>query len=125
MKKILFCLAILLSLSSARLLAQNSDHIQQMQQMWRTYLKDTVQLSDVLTDSVMAVRTQYMPQMRDIFMDQSASQSDKQAKMQSLRTEMDVRYKAAGLTADQIQMIHMHEDMLRQQMMNKMNNGGQ
>jgi hypothetical protein len=68
-----------------KLSAQNSDRMQQMQQAWRTFLKDSVQLADPMIDSVMAVRTQYQPQMREIFMDQSASREDKQAKMQSLR----------------------------------------
>ena len=121
MKKLVFCLVILLSLNATKLLAQNNDRMQQMQEAWRSYLKDSVKLSDALTDSVLAIKAQYRPQMRDIFMDQSSSMTDKQAKMQNLRTEMDVRYKAAGLTADQVQMIHDHE---RQQMMNRQNNGG-
>ena len=95
-----------------------------MQQAWQQYLKDSVQLSDVMVDSVLAIRTQYRPQMRDIFRDQSSSAADKQTKMQSLRAEMDVRYKADGLTDDQIQAIHKHEDAMRAQMMNRMNNGG-
>lgn len=67
---------------------------------------------------------QYQPQMRQIFMDQSAAPADKQAKIQDLRTQMDARYKSAGLTDDQIQQIHAHEDAMRAQMMNRMNNGG-
>ena len=63
--------------------------------------------------------------MREIFMDQSASPEDKQAKMQSLRTEMEARYKSAGLTDDQVMSIRKHEDWMRQQMMNRRNSGGQ
>ena len=121
MKKIILCIALLLSLGATKLLAQNG---QQMQQAWQQYLKDSVQLSDVMVDSVLAIRTQYRPQMRDIFMDQSSSAADKQTKLQGLRTEMDVRYKSSGLTDDQIQAIHKHEDAMRAQMMNRMNNGG-
>ncbi len=123
MKKIILCLAILLSFSATKLLAQNNG--QQMQQAWQSYLKDSVQLSDAMTDSVLAIRTQYRPQMRDIFMDQSSSAADKQTKMQNLRSEMDVRYKAAGLTDDQIQAIHKHEDEMRARMMSRNNGGGQ
>ena len=94
MKKIILCAAILLLFSAAKLQAQNG---QQMQQAWQQYLKDSVQLSDVMVDSVLAIRTQYRPQMRDIFRDQSSSAADKQTKMQNLRTEMDVRYKSFGL----------------------------
>ena len=125
MKKILLFLAIVLSLNATKISAQNSDRMQQMQQAWRTFLKDSVQLADPMIDSVMAVRTQYQPQMREIFMDQSASSEDKQAKMQSLRTEMETRYKSAGLTDDQVMSIRKHEDWMRQQMMNRRNSGGQ
>lgn len=121
MKKIILFAAIFLSVHSTKLLAQNG---QRMQQAWKEYLTDSVKLSDAMTDSVMAIRTQYQPQMRNIFMDQSSSMQDKQTKMQSLRTEMEARYKSAGLTDDQIQAIHQHEDMMRQRMMNRMNNGG-
>ena len=125
MKKILLFLAIVLSLNATKLSAQNDERMQQMQQAWRTFLKDSVQLADPMIDSVMAVRTQYQPQMREIFMDQSASPEDKQAKMQSLRTEMEARYKSAGLTDDQVMSIRKHEDWMRQQMMNRRNSGGQ
>ena len=125
MKKILLFLAIVLSLNATKLSAQNSERMQQMQQAWRTFLKDSVQLADPMIDSVMAVRTQYQPQMREIFMDQSASSEDKQAKMQSLRTEMEARYKSVGLTDDQVMSIRKHEDWMRQQMMNRRNSGGQ
>lgn len=121
MKKIILCAAILLSLNATKLHAQNG---QQMQQAWQQYLKDSVQLSDAMVDSVLAIRTQYRPQMRDIFMDQSTSAADKQTKWQNLRTEMDARYKTSGLTDDQIQAIHKHEDAMRAQRMNRMNNGG-
>ena len=118
-------LVMIISLQATRSFAQNEDRMQQMQQQWRSFLKDSVQLSDALSDSVMAIRSQYQPQMREIFMDQSASQADKQAKMQGLRTEMDVRYKSAGLTDDNIAAIHKHEDWMRAQMMNRRNGGGQ
>ena len=108
---------------TSHLFAQNGGG-QRMQQAWQSYLKDSVQLSDALTDSVMAIRTQYQPQMRSIFMDQSASMDEKQTKMQSMRTEMEARYKSAGLTDDQIQVIHKHEDDMRKQMMNRRNNNG-
>ncbi len=121
MKKIILCLAILFSLNASKLLAQNNG--QQMQQAWQSYLKDSIKLSDVMTDSVLAVRMQFRPQMRDIYMDQSASAEDKQTKTKSLRDEMDARYKSAGLTSEQVQAIHEHEDAMRAKMMNR--GGGQ
>ena len=121
MKKIVLCLLVMISLAATQSHAQN---MTKMQEAWKTYLKDTVKLSDAMIDSVMAVRMQYQPQMREIFMDQSASPADKQAKMQGLRTEMDVRIKSAGVTDEQINAIHEREDRLRAEMMNRMNNGG-
>lgn len=121
MKKLILFLAILIAFAATRLQAQNMGN---MQQAWRSYLKDTVKLADPMVDSVMAVRMQYQPQMREIFMDQSASDADKQSKMASLRTEMDTRYKGIGITDDQIQAIHTHEDEMRARMRARMNGGG-
>jgi hypothetical protein len=120
MKKIILLLVIMVSLNATKLHAQNGE---QMQQAWKEYLKDSMKLADPMVDSVMAVRAEYRPQMREIFMDQSASAADKQTKFQTLRAAMDIRYKAAGLTDEQIQAIHEHEDRLRAEMMAKMNNG--
>lgn len=111
MKKIILCLAILLSLGATKSFAQNGGG--NMQQAWQSYLKDSVKLSDAMTDSVLAIRMQYRPQMREIFTDQSSSTSDKQTKMENLRKEMEEHYKAAGLTDDQIHTIHEHEDAMR------------
>ncbi len=118
MKKMILFLAIIMAVSATTLHAQNMN----MQQAWKTYLKDSVKLADPMVDSVMAVRMQYQPQMRQIFMDQSSTPADKQTKFQGLRTEMDSRYKSIGLTNDQIQTIHQHEDEMRARMMNRMNN---
>jgi len=121
MKKLSFFLMIVITLAATRVQAQGMGN---MQQAWRSYLKDTVKLADPMVDSVMAVRAQYQPQMHQIFTDQSASATDKQSKMAGLRTEMDTRYKAIGLTDDQIQAIHTHEDAMRAQMRARMNGGG-
>ena len=125
MKKILLFLSIIFSLNAIKVSAQNGDRMQQMQQQWRAFLKDSVQLADPMIDSVMAIRTQYQPQMREIFMDQSTSPEDKQAKMQGIRSQMETRYKSAGLTDDQVSAIRKHEDWMRQQMMNRRSTGGQ
>ena len=122
-KVILFCLVVIL-LNSTKLLAQNGG---KMQEAFKEYLKDSVKLSDPLTDSVMSIRMQFMPQMRNIFMDQSASMQDKQTKMQTLRTEAEARYKAAGLSDEQVQAIHSHEDAMMAKMQKRMSdnsNGG-
>jgi uncharacterized protein HemX len=124
MKKIIPCLVIALSLAAATSVFSQNQNGGQMQQMMHQYLKDSVHLSDAMTDSVMAVRMQYMPQMREIFRDQSTSTDDKKTKLQNLRTEMETRYKTIGLTDDQITMIREHDQRMRDQMRNRMNNGG-
>jgi len=120
MKKMILLLVIMASLNATKLVAQN---MQGMQEAWQAYLKDTVKLAEPMVDSVMAIRSEFRPQMREIFTDQSSSSADKQTKMQNLRLAMDVRYKAVGLNDEQIQAIHQHEDRLRAEMMK--NNGGQ
>ncbi len=124
MKKVILFFVVVISLNNTKLLAQNGS---KMQESFKEYLKDSVKLSEPQTDSVMAIRTQYMPQMRNIFMDQSASMQDKQTKMQSLRTEVEGRYKAAGLSDEQVQSIHSHEDAMMARMQKRMSdnsNGG-
>lgn len=125
MKRIMLCVAIVLTLSATTLFAQNGGGGQQRMQAMRAYLKDSVRLSDAMADSVMAIRMQYQPQMREIFMDQSATDADKQTKMQTVRTDMEARYKSAGLTDEQIQKIRAREDRMRSEMRNRMGNGGQ
>lgn len=101
----------------------NGDQKMQMQQMMKQFLKDTVQLSDVMVDSVMSIRASFQPQMREIFMDQSMSADDKQMKWQGLNTQMVAKYKELGLTDDQIKKIEDHDQRMRERMRNRMNNG--
>ena len=122
MKKVVLFLAIMLTLGASTLHAQQPN-MMKMQEAWKSYLKDSVKLPDPMVDSVMAIRMQYQPQMRQIFMDQSASMDDKKTKMEAVRTEMEARYKSAGLTDEQVQQIHAHEDAMRAQMMNRRNGG--
>lgn len=125
MKKMMLCIAIVLTCSATTLFAQNGGGSQQRMQAMRTYLKDSVNLSDAMVDSVMAIRMEYQPQMRTIYMDRNASDADKQTKMQGIRTAMEARYKAAGLSDAQIQQMREHDERMREQMRNRMNGGGQ
>jgi hypothetical protein len=123
MKKTIFFLVISLSLSAASPLFAQNDQRAQRQQMMKQYLKDSLQLSDALTDSVMAIRMEYTPKIREIFMDQSLSAADKESKIRDIRTQMQARYKTAGLTDDQIKKLADKEQRMREQMRNRMNNG--
>ena len=62
MKKILLFLAIVLSLNATKVSAQNSERMQQMQQAWRTFLKDSVLLikKNYNLITVLEVLEQYM-----------------------------------------------------------------
>ena len=90
-----------------------------MQQAMKAYLKDSVQLSDAIVDSVMAVRMEFMPQMRTIFMDQTMNATDRQTKMDDLRMKIAGRYRAVGLTDDQVKMIEDRDTRIRAQMGNR------
>ena len=122
MKKTILCLVVALSLLSSRSLFAQNQNGGQMQQMMKQYLKDSVHLSDAMVDSVMAVRMQYQPQMKQVFTDQSLSTDDKQTKLKSMRAEMEARYKTIGLTDDQITMMREHDQRMRAQMRNHANN---
>jgi hypothetical protein len=121
MKKIFSFLVIALTLATTSAFAQNGSRMQQMQQQ---YLKDSVHLSDAMVDSVMAIRTSYRPQMREIFTDQSLSDTDKQSKMQTIRSEMEAKYKTLGISDEQITMMREHDQRMREQMRNRGSGGG-
>ncbi|MBS1915310.1 MAG: hypothetical protein JST87_03475 [Bacteroidetes bacterium] len=57
-------------------------------------LKDDLKLTDVQADSVSAIQQEFRPQMREIFMDQSMSREDKQAKIQVIQAQADKRIQA-------------------------------
>jgi hypothetical protein len=116
MKKLIFCLAIALTVFSVASFAQQGGG---GAERYKQMLKDSLQLTEVQIDSVMAVRQQYQPQMRDIFMDQSLSQEDKMAKIKDINTQMKARYKAF-LTDDQIAKL----DAMQQRMRGQGRRGG-
>lgn len=119
MKKIFLCLVVVFLFSVKETIFAQAPNGGQMQQKMREFLKDTVRLSDAMTDSVIAIHKQFMMQMRQ---SSSASSDDKQAKMQTVRTQMEARFKTIGLTEEQIKMIEEHDRRMREQMRNK--NGG-
>jgi len=57
-------------------------------------LIDSVHLSGVQADSVVAIGQEFRPKMRDIFMDQSLSQDDKRAKMGEINQQRNKRIQA-------------------------------
>ena len=90
---------------------------------YRQMLKDSVQLTDVQIDSVMAVQQDLRPQQRAIFQDQSLSQDDKQAKIKALNDQAAARY-AKFLSADQVTKLQAIQDRMRARMRQRQGGGG-
>jgi hypothetical protein len=57
-------------------------------------LVDSLQLTSVQADSVVAIGQEFRPGMRDIFMDQNLTQDDKRAKIGELNEQRNKRIKA-------------------------------
>jgi hypothetical protein len=90
---------------------------------YRQMLKDSVQLTDVQCDSVMAVQQDLRPQMRAIYQDQSMSQDDKQAKLKALNDAAAARY-SKFLSADQVTKLQAFQERMRARMRQRQAGGG-
>ncbi|MDP4150355.1 MAG: hypothetical protein Q8927_21210 [Bacteroidota bacterium] len=69
--------------------------MRQRQEQRMEKMKTDLNLTAVQMDTLRAVQRDYMPQMREIMMDQSASQEDRRAKMAPIREAMNKRLEAA------------------------------
>lgn len=69
--------------------------MRQRQEQMLAKAKVDLKLTDAQSDSIGAITREFNPRMRDIFMDQNASQDDRRAKIGALREEMDKRIQAA------------------------------
>lgn len=122
MKKMLVCMVLAMTVFTVSSFAQGGGGQQRMERM-KQALKDSIGLTDVQIDSVMAVRQEYQPQMREIFMDQSASADDKKAKMADLNLKMRARYKSF-LSDDQITKLEAYQQRQMERMRNRGGGGG-
>jgi len=125
MKKLIPCLTLIL-LFAAPVFSQtpaNADQKGKMQEMMRQRLKDSVHLSDVMVDSVMAIRSEYQPQFKETFMNQQLSEQEKTAKFNDIKSLMKTRYQKIGLTDEQISKIEEMDQRMHDRMKNKMNKG--
>jgi hypothetical protein len=96
MKKALTGIAVMLILVSASsLYAQQGGGQGRMDPaVLKQKLIDSLHLSGVQADSVVAIGQEFRPKMRDIFMDQSLSQDDKRAKLGELNQQRNKRIQA-------------------------------
>ena len=99
----------------------NGDQKGQMKEMMKKNLKDSVGLSDVQVDSVMAIREEMQPKVKAVMKDQSLSEDDKKSKMEAIKKEMYERYTKAGITPDQVKKIKEMDERMREQMRNRKN----
>ena len=128
MKKAIFSLIVILlfAATSSSVIAQPpaSPDRSKMQEMMKQRLKDSVGLSDVMVDSVMNIRAEYQPQMRDAFMNQQLTPDEKTAKLNDIKNLLKDRYKKVGLTDEQVAKIEAMDQQMRDRMKNRMNGGG-
>lgn len=122
MKKLIAGLVIVLSLVSVHSFAQDGggDRMARMKEMWKKQLKDSLQLDDAKADKVIAIQSEFMPQQRSIWMDQSLSQDDKKAKLQEVNNQVKEKLKTV-LTDEEIAK---YEALQRNRMMRRGGGGG-
>lgn len=89
----------------------------------KAMLKDSIGLTDVQVDSVMAVTQEFGAQRRDIFMDQSLSADDKKAKIADINMKIKARLKGT-LTDDQIAKWEALQQRQMERMRNRQGGGG-
>src|SRR6516164_2350331 len=86
-------------------------------------LMDSLKVSDAIADSVIAVRTEAMTQMRTIMTDQSLTQDQKREKIQPIRQDMRTKLQKF-LTNEQLQKMQQKDMEKRQKMGGGHNAGG-
>ena len=126
MKKLILCFLVTaaLLLTQTEIFAQqndNADQKGQLKEMMKQRLKDSVGLSDVQIDSVIAIREELQPKVKEIMKDQTLSEDDKKSKMEAIRKEIYERYTKAGLTEEQVKKIKELDDRMRGKMRNHAN----
>ncbi len=94
MNKIILSICFIAGAVTFAVAQQGGTPAERMAQM-KQRLKDEVKLTDVQIDSVMAINQVYQPKQREIRMDQSMSDTDKQTKMKAMNDERAKRIEAA------------------------------
>jgi len=123
MKKLILCFLVTaaLLLTKTEIFAQqndNADQKAQLKEMMRQRLKDSVGLSDAQVDSVIAIRQEMQPRVKEVMKDQTLSEDDKKSKMEAIRKEVYERYTKAGLTQEQVKKIRELDERLKGKMRN-------
>ncbi|HLK27746.1 MAG TPA: hypothetical protein VKT28_04145 [Puia sp.] len=114
MKKILTAISVMaITLSTSSLYAQRGEGRMDPAVM-KQRLIDSLQLSGVQADSVIAIGREFAPKMREIRMDQGMSEDDKKAKMKDISDVRNKRIQAV-LGDDLYKKYHEWEERMRAQ----------
>ncbi|HVU57249.1 MAG TPA: hypothetical protein VHD83_19440 [Puia sp.] len=84
----------MLSFSSTYAQRGDTAAMRQRQEAMMKKMTEDLKLTPVQVDSLTAIQKEFQPKMREIFMDQSLSREDRQAKMQPLNDERNKRIQA-------------------------------
>jgi hypothetical protein len=96
MKKVILSICFLLTAATFVSAQQGGGgNMQERMAQMRQRLKDDVKLTDAQADSVMAIQQAFQPRTREIRMDQSMSDTDKQTKMKAINDERAKRFETA------------------------------
>ena len=115
MKKIIFCIALIISMYSISAAAQNK---REDKTAFKQMLKDSLKITDVKADSVISIQQKYRPQIMELRKDKTLSDSDKKSKMGELKTKEKSALKAI-LTTDQLKKLEKIEDNMHNKMREK------
>ncbi len=114
MKKLFFCMVVTLMIISVSSFAQQAQgYVERMVQMY----KDSLQLTNVQTDSFTAVIQQFMPLFASASIDKSLTNDEKKSKLKELTSQLKVRYRAI-LSSDQYAKLEAMGGRARPQMNN-------
>jgi hypothetical protein len=124
MKKAVSLAAMAVCLLTASSYAQGGGggaRMKEAQEKMKSYMKDSLNLSDDQVKKVQTVDEEYRPKQREIFMDQNLSREEKMEKIKALNDEKKGKLKGI-LTEEQLQKL---EDKQRSMMGRGPGGGGQ
>lgn len=115
MKKIIFCIALIVSMYSINATAQDKG---QDRAAFKQTLKDSLTITDAMADSVIAIQQKYRPQIMELRKNKSLSDDDKKTKTGALKTQQKTDLKKI-LNTEQLTKLEIIEDRMRDKMKQK------
>ncbi|MEP7318804.1 MAG: hypothetical protein ABI921_08675 [Panacibacter sp.] len=115
MKKIIFCIVLIVSMYSINATAQDKG---QDRAAFKQTVKDSLKITDAIADSVIAIQQKYRPQIMELRKNKTLSEDDKKAKTGALKTQQKTDLKRI-LTTEQLSKLEAIEDNMRDKMKHK------